>query len=136
MAEGRHYAEFAVVKKLGDTFVGVVPAADAGRVAGLAGGWHQEPAVHMWNSCGGFHHHQGGNYSNWEGQAGYEQGDVVGLLLDLDAGTLTAYKNGSALGAMVPNAKVKELGAGPFCWALDLRGEGDAVRLARRPPPA
>jgi hypothetical protein len=37
---------------------------------------------------------------------------------------------------MVPNASVKELGAGPFCWGVDLSFEGDAVRLARMPPPA
>jgi hypothetical protein len=147
MAEGRHYAEFAVVKKdrgvqyrerirkRFDMFVGVVPAADAGRVAGLRGGWKSEPAVHMWYSGSGAHF-QGGRSSEWEGQAGYAQGDVVGLLLDLDTGTLTAYKNGSVLGVMVPTANGKELGAGPFCWALDLFCGGAAVRLARRPPAA
>ena len=135
MAEGRHYAEFAVVKSTLEMSVGVVPAADAGRVAGLADGWYEEPAVHMWVSGNGYHCRQGGRSSHWEGQAGYYTGDVVGLLLDLDAGTLTAYKNGAVLGVMVPNASVKELGAGPFCWALDLNYKGDAVRLARRPPP-
>ena len=62
---------------------------------------------------------------------------MLGLLLDLDAGTLTAYKNGGRLGIMVPNAEVKELGAGPFCWALDVYVKGEAVRMARgAPPPA
>ena len=56
---------------------------------------------------------------------------MLGLLLDIDAGTLTAYKNGSVLGVMVPNAEVKELGAGPFCWGLDLHGTGSAVRITR-----
>ena len=38
---------------------------------------------------------------------------------------------------MVPNAEVKELGAGPFCWALDVYVKGEAVRMARgAPPPA
>ena len=133
MAEGHHYAEFAVVKMGRQMHVGVVPAADAGRVTGLTEGWRNEPAVHMWAADGA--HLQRGRPSGWEGQAGFKQGDVVGLLLDLDAGTLTAYKNGAVLGVMVPNAKVKELGAGPFCWALDLDSGGDAVRLARRPPP-
>ena len=105
MAEGRHYAEFAVVKSTcipnrSGMCVGVVPAADAGRVAGLTNGWHDEPAVHMWASRSG-KHHQGGSYSGWEGKAEYYTGDVLGLLLDLDAGTLTAYKNGSVLGVMV-----------------------------------
>ena len=62
---------------------------------------------------------------------------MVGLLLDINRGTLTAYKNGERLGVTVPNAKVKELGAGPFCWALDLdyMYKGDAVRIARGAPP-
>ena len=89
----------------------------------------------MWRS-GGLHC-QGGNHRGWEGKAAYEQGDVVGLLLDLDRGTLTAYKNGGRLGVMVPNAEVAELGACPFCWAVDLFEKGDAVRIARgAPPPA
>ena len=84
--------------------------------------------MHMWHSGG---YHCQGSASTWEGRAGYKQGDVVGLLLDLDAGTLTAYKNGSVLGVMVPNARVKELGAGPLCWAVDLYSKGEAVRLTR-----
>ena len=47
--------------------------------------------------------------------AKYTTGDVLGLLLDIDAGTLTAYKNGGRLGLMAPNARVKELGVRPFC---------------------
>ena len=60
--------------------------------------------------------------------AKYTTGDVLGLLLDIDAGTLTAYKNGGRLGLMAPNARVKELGVRPFCWALDLRGRGEVGR--------
>ena len=122
--------------KTADVFVGVVPAAAAGGVAGSMGGfyygWRSEPAVHMWESNG--NHYQGSSPSDWEGGGGYKQGDVAGLLLDFDHGTLTAYKNGGRLGVMVPNAEVKELGAGPFCWALDLGAKGDAVRIARGAP--
>lgn len=129
MAEGRHYAEFAVVKKTDSIFVGVVPAADAGKVARLTDGWWKEPAVHMWASFGD--HCLGGRSGRWEGRAGYAQGDVVGLLLDLDRGTLTAYKNGNRLGDMLPVSRVKKLGAGPMYWAVDLSGAGDGVRIAR-----
>lgn len=136
MAEGRHYAEFAVVKKTSNNmFVGVVPAAAAGEVTGMTRGWWREPAVHMCQSFNG-KHVQGGRYSVWEGRAGFEQGDVVGMLLDFERGTLTVYKNGARLpGEMVPNAEVKQLGAGPFCWAVDMMGAGDAVRVARGAPP-
>ena len=138
MAEGRHYAEFAVVKMTIEICGGLVPAAIAGEAAWLRKGWKSGPAVHMF-STGGYHN-QGGSSSGWEGKARYETSDVVGLLLDLDRGTLTAYNNGERLGVTVPNAEVKELGAGPFCWAVDLYGkgaEGAAVRIARgAPPPA
>ena len=135
MAEGRHWAEFVVVKTMGYTYVGVVPEESGGKVAGLTGGWCREPVEHMWEAADG-EHRQGGGYSEYgKGKAGYKQGDVVGLLLDLDAGFLTAYQDGGRLGVMAPNAEVKELGPGPFCWALDLMMDGVAVRIARGVPP-
>ena len=110
-------------------YVGVALAESAGKVVEMTEGWYMQPAVHMsmWrsNDAG---HGQRGKPSEREGRAGYGTGDVVGLLLNLDAGTLTAYKNGGRLGVMVPNARVKELGVRPFCWALDLRGRGEVGR--------
>jgi hypothetical protein len=72
-------------------------------------------------------------FSKCEGKTGYREGDVLGLLLDFYAGTLTAYKNGVMLGEMISVGK--GLGAGPFCWVVDLYRRGDAVRLVRRLPP-
>ena len=61
----------------------------------------------------------------------------MGLLLDVEGGTLTAFKNGARLGVVVPNERVASLGAGPFHWAVDLGREGDSVRIdATKPPPA
>jgi hypothetical protein len=37
-------------------------------------------------------------YTQWEGQEPFKQGDVMGLLLDCDAGTLAVKKNGVRLG--------------------------------------
>ena len=34
----------------------------------------------------------------WDGMHGFQQGDVVGLLLDCDAGTMDVKKNGMRLG--------------------------------------
>ena len=59
----------------------------------------------------------------------------MALLLDIDQGTLTAFKNGQCCGVIVPNESVKELGEGPFCWAADLGHPGDSVRLARKALP-
>ena len=129
-----YYAEFAVVKKTGDIAVGVVPADAAGRAPQEMKDWSEHPAAHMWNSRYG-EHFQGGSNSDWPGMAGYRPGDTAGLLLDVEGGTLTAFKNGARLGVVVPN-KVPSLGAGPFHWAVDFCGAGDSVRIdATKPPP-
>ena len=61
----------------------------------------------------------------------------MGLLLDVEGGTLTAFKNGARLGVVVPNESVPSLGAGPFHWAVDLCSTGSSVRIdATKPPPA
>ena len=61
---------------------------------------------------------------------------TVGLLLDVEGGSLTAFKNGARLGVVVPNERVASLGPGPFHWAVDMR-KGDSVRInATKPPPA
>lgn len=49
----------------------------------------------------------------WGGQEGIAGGDVIGLLLDLDQGTLTVYINGRKLGVM------KDGLTGEYCWGVD-----------------
>ena len=46
----------------------------------------------------------------WEGQETLSEAGTIGLLLDLDEGTLTVYKNGRRLGVM----KIKL--SGEYCW--------------------
>ena len=132
-----YYAEFAVVEKTNGILVGVVPADAAGRAPqGMGKGWCKHPAAHMWSSGDG-RHYQGGDYSDWPGMATYGRGDTVGLLLDVEGGSLTAFKNGARLGVVVPNERVPSLGPGPFHWAVDLGGTGTSVRIdATKPPPA
>ena len=61
----------------------------------------------------------------------------MGLLLDVEGGSLTAFKNGARLGVVVPNERLPSLGAGPFHWAVDLCDTGASVRIdATKPPPA
>jgi hypothetical protein len=38
---------------------------------------------------------------SWTGKKPFDDGDVIGLLLDCDAGTLAAKKNGKRLGVAV-----------------------------------
>jgi len=50
----------------------------------------------------------------WEGMESTTSGDDIGMLLDLDEGTLSVYKNGRKLGVM------KRGLAGPYCWVISL----------------
>jgi hypothetical protein len=61
----------------------------------------------------------------WQGQQGFGTGDVVGLLLDCDAGTLTVKKNGVRLGVAATGL------TGELCWAASMiyAGGGIAVRI-------
>ena len=54
----------------------------------------------------------GGRY--WDGTERLTYGDELGLLLDLDEGTLSVYKNGQKLGVM------KRGLAGPYCWSASM----------------
>ena len=66
-------------------------------------------------------HH--GNFAGWEGQEPFAQGDVVGLLLDCDAGTLAVKKNGARLGVAATGL------TGEFCWAASLYNEDNSVQI-------
>ncbi|EJK58218.1 hypothetical protein THAOC_21676, partial [Thalassiosira oceanica] len=50
----------------------------------------------------------------WEGMESCHSGDAVGMLLNLDEGTLTVYKNNRRLGVM------KDGLSGPYCWFVSL----------------
>jgi hypothetical protein len=62
----------------------------------------------------------------WEGSQGVvEAGDRIGLLLDLDQGTMTVYnyKNDERLGVMATGL------GGEYSWAVGLYHQGDSVRI-------
>jgi len=62
---------------------------------------------------------------NWEGKESMSSGgDELGLLLDLDEGSLSVYKNGQKLGVM------KRGLAGQYCWVVSLY-EGAQVTIKR-----
>ena len=48
-------------------------------------------------------------------QGAQQPGDRIGLLLDLDQGSMTVWKNGEQLGVM----RAEGL-SGPLCWAVSL----------------
>ena len=62
-------------------------------------------------------------FHDWDGSEGFEISDKIGMLLDLDAGTLSIYKNGRRLGIM------KDEIMGEDCWVATLSTPGDQVRI-------
>ena len=64
-------------------------------------------------------------YNDWEGmQTARAQGDRIGMLLDLDQGSMTLYKNNGKLGVMQAEGL-----RGPLCWAASLYWEGESARI-------
>ena len=146
MFAGTHYAELTLLSEGGrknwdhmGAHMGVVGAsfvAIGGRQASdYAEGWM------LTTRLGELLHN--GRCSKWKGQPGRDslrEGDVVGLLLDLDQRTLSVYINGSPCGAMVaPGMRdwrgevVADL-ASPLWWAVDV-GDGASVRIEHKLPP-
>ncbi|KAL9189829.1 hypothetical protein ACHAXT_009504 [Thalassiosira profunda] len=74
---------------------------------------------------------------DWDGMEGsYDDDDYkIGLLLDLDEGTLAVYKDGRRLGVMMDGL------TGEYCWVVNLqaqahgRPEQQNVRIRRAPIP-
>ena len=116
MSSGKSCAEVTVV--LGtDMMIGVArPTVDVNApsswMAATFWGWHGRHG----KLC-----HTGGSHG-WS--QGYATGDVLRLLLDSDAGTLTAKKNGTLLGVMV----TQDL-TGDLCWAVSSYVRGESVRI-------
>ena len=61
---------------------------------------------------------------SWEGMEGCGTGATIGMLLDLDEGTLTLYKNNRRLGVM------KDGLSGSYCWYVSV-WEGAAITIKR-----
>jgi len=67
-------------------------------------------------------------YNNETGWEGFDEGDVVGLLVDLNEGSLSVYKNGRNLGV------AKDGLAGEYCFFLALCEDGE-ISIERETPP-
>ena len=67
----------------------------------------------------------------WEGkQTAREQGDRIGMLLDLDQGSMTVWKNDEKLGVTQAEGL-----SGPLCWAVSMYGQGESARIEPAPAP-
>ena len=68
----------------------------------------------------------------WEGmQSAEDDGDRIGMLLDLDQGSMTVYKNDERLGVMMTGGLSEE-----YSWAVALRYRDSRVRFEAAAIPA
>eukprot|EP01046_Picozoa_sp_COSAG06_P012758 COSAG06_NODE_759_length_12508_cov_9.809171_3_plen_332_part_00 len=126
MRAGCHYAQFTVVSsQAGSMFFGVIrPGWD------VEGGQYAE---YVDGHCF-YDTYYGERYPgsrHWEGMEGAMQdGERIGLLLDLDLGTMTVYKNDERLGVMATGL------SGGYSWAVSLWEQGDSAHIEAASVPA
>ena len=122
MRSGHHFAQFTVVEGCNKFFGAIWPSWDVegGGNADNVGGhcfYYTEDAYH----CPGA--------IDWEGmQTANEQGDRIGMLLDLDQGSMTVWKNDVRLGVMQAQGL-----RGPLCWAVVLGSSHARIESAAAP---
>ena len=157
MRVGRHYAQFTV-EGSGVLFGVIRPgwdvegATNAHTVADhcfyCTDGWRYPPGPtddgpggdwegrRLYKSELRWENHQSG-CGNWIDEAECGElctagpGDRIGLLLDLDEGSMTVYKNDERLGVMVPRGL-----SGEYCWAVSMPSLGGSACIegADEPP--
>ena len=67
---------------------------------------------------------------HWDGMEDCNTGDMIGMLLNLDHGTLTVYKNNRRLGVM------KDGLSGWYCWYATIAAKDSTVAIKRGTPPS
>ena len=65
----------------------------------------------------------------WEGAESLSENGTIGLLLDLDEGSMTVYKNKRRLGVIMRGL------SGEYCWYTSVSSPGDTVSIERGPLP-
>jgi hypothetical protein len=124
MNDGLHFAEFTMTKATGNLTLGVVQQGYSPNRT-LAPGEPRGAGAEGW----GLSTRSGwltfrGKVSEWNGCRPCVEGDRVGMLVDLEKGTLSVFHNGTHLGFMV-----KAGITGPLSWMAELNTPGDSVRV-------
>ena len=129
MQSGRHFAQFTVLERRLMCFGVIRPGWD---VEGGAGGV-DEDSEEVDGHC--FYYTYTGtrfpDNSNWEGRQPAKPGDRIGMLLELDQGSMTVWKNGVKL-----RVTQAEGLSGPLCWAVSLGMAGNSARIESALAPA
>ena len=100
MRRGVHYTEFVIQTRV-ETMVGLADASFPGGEAEWGAEGH--PAGASWQQSAGFMCSTAGYRDGdmfFAGAKRAHEGDVIGLRLDFDAGTVAAYKNGKRMGLL------------------------------------
>ena len=124
MRSGRHFAQFTVLQGARMFFGVIRPGYDVegGLAAQIVDG-HCFYYTYFGRRFPG--------HIDWEGkQTAREQGDRIGMLLDLDQGSMTLWKGDEKLGVMVAEGL-----SGPLCWASEVYEQGESVRIESAPAP-
>jgi hypothetical protein len=126
MRAGCHYYQFTMAS--GDMFFGVIRPGwevEGGRDA-------QKVDGHCFYYTYNGHCYPGVPGRGWEGmQTAHEEGDRIGMLLDLDQGSMTVYKNDERLGVMAAG-----LSGGEYSWAVSMCIPGNSARIESAEAPA
>jgi hypothetical protein len=121
---GRHMVQLTVRKGIYGMCFGVIRAG-----WDVEGGQDAQDAQFVQGHCF-YGTYSGRRYpggSDWEGmQDAREEDDRIGLLLDLDAGSLTVYKNDERLGVMQESGLTAAAG---YRWAVAMDTEGSSARI-------
>eukprot|EP01046_Picozoa_sp_COSAG06_P030294 COSAG06_NODE_2868_length_6151_cov_6.454891_3_plen_308_part_00 len=124
MRAGRHYVQFTVSGSGSYGLIGVIRP-----------GWDVEEGLDASEANGHcFYYTADGSHMpghrHWEGRQGaIEDGDHTGMLLDLDQGSMTVYKNHERLGVMATGL------SGEYSWAAELCYQGTSARIEAAPAP-
>jgi hypothetical protein len=125
LTEGKHYWEVELLEEVGGTLIGISrpnldPTGEYWR-KGCTNGWFILAA-----NGSLFGNGKQRDDKTWDDVSGaYNQGDRVGVLLDLDNGSLRFFKNGVQHGPDYAAGSV----TGPVVAAVQLFATGDSVRL-------
>ena len=126
MRPGRHFARFTVVQGTHIMFSVLRPGWD---VEGGAGALNADGHGFDYRTANG---RREPGWRDWEGmQDANKKGDCIGILLDLDQGSMTVWKNDEKLGVM----KAEGL-SGPLCWAVETADMGYSACIESSPAPA
>ena len=139
MRAGRHFAQFTALTDGRMYFGVIVSSRDA-----ITTNAHREDGHCFFDTINGCYRP---GYCAWLGQPaispdgwleGAARGDRIGMLLDLDQGSLTVFKNDERLGVMEPETLCGWTWVTPrqYSWSVCLSGVNQSVRIDSGPVPA